>query len=200
MCRVQFMVLPMTRYWHWHNVVQKMVIGFIFRDSKKAFEPWVLSLYALKTMLMMINIVGLLPYSLTFTRHISFTYRLAFPLWGAMQLIGFLYHFNHRVRHFLPTGTPWGLVPLMIIIEVVGLFIQPVALGLRLAANITAGHLLIFLFSVAVWTIAERRLVLSGIFFVVLGLLFLLEIGVALIQAYVFVALLQFYFSQKVDH
>lgn len=149
-CRLQFMALPVTRFWFLNKVGRGALISFVFRDSNKAFEPWVLFLYSLKVMLIMINVVGLLPYSLTFTSHVSFTYRLAFPLWGAMQVVGFLYHFNHRVSHFLPTGTPWGLVPLMVLIEVVGLFIQPVALGLRLAAKITAGHLLIFLFSVAV--------------------------------------------------
>ena len=88
----------------------------------------------------------------------------------------------------------------MVIIEFVGLFIQPVALGLRLAAKITAGHLLLYLFSVAVWVLYWEKVYASLIFLVVLILLFLLEVGVAIIQAYVFTALLQFYFEQNVEH
>jgi len=182
-----------------HDFGQKSFTYFIFKDRRSSFNPWVIFLYRLNTMLVMIKVVGLLPYSLTFTSHISFTYRIAFPFWGAMQLVGFFCFFNFRVSHFLPAGTPWALVPLMVLIEIVGVFIQPVALGLRLAANITAGHLLIFLFSVAIWTLLSRRIVVSFIFLIVLFLLFLLEMGVAMIQAYVFVALLHFYYTQNVD-
>jgi len=183
-----------------HNVGQKFFLGFMFRDAEGDFYRWVLFLYALKTTLVMVKVTGLIPYSLTFTSHVSFTYSLAFPMWASMQFVGFIYFFNHRVSHFLPSGTPWPLVPLMVVIEFVGLFIQPIALGLRLAANITAGHLLIYLFSVAVWRIMEVSLVVSMVFLVVLFLLFLLEIGVAMIQAYVFVALLSFFYRQKVEH
>jgi len=146
----QKMIVPITRSWVMHNEGQRFFMGFLFRDTEERFAPWALILYSLKTMLIMVNVLGLLPYSFTLTRHVSFTYRLAFPMWASMQFIGFIFFFNHRVGHFLPAGTPWGLVPIMIIIEFIGLFIQPVALGLRLAAKITAGHLLIYLFSVAV--------------------------------------------------
>lgn len=125
-------------------------MGFVFRDLKKAYQSWIGFMYSLLKLLIFVNVSGLLPYSYPFSGQVSFTYRLTFPLWGRMQLIGFYCFFKVRVSHFLPAGTPWALVPLMVLIELVSLVIQPVALGLRLAAKITAGHLLIFLFSVAV--------------------------------------------------
>jgi len=63
-----------------HNVGQKFFLGFMFRDAEGDFYRWVLVLYALKTTLVMFNVRGLIPYSLTFTSHVSFTYSLAFPM------------------------------------------------------------------------------------------------------------------------
>ncbi|WP_411017540.1 F0F1 ATP synthase subunit A [Salmonella sp. s51090] len=68
----------------------------------------------------------------------------------AVNILGFYIAFNSRLRHLVPQGTPRYLIPLMIIIETLRLFAQPIALGLRLAANLTAGHLLIFLLSTAI--------------------------------------------------
>nr|YP_010181242.1 ATP synthase F0 subunit 6 [Chiridota heheva]QVD42792.1 ATP synthase F0 subunit 6 [Chiridota heheva] len=193
-------VLPLTRRQVFYASRVKRISLFLFGDSSSSFNPWVAPLYSLFVALLIINMTGMLPYSLTLTSQVSFTFSLAIPFWGAMQLYGFLFYFNHRVSHFLPSGTPWFLVPLMVIIEFVGLFIQPLALGLRLAANITAGHLLLYLFSVAVWIIMDLSLLASFLILVTLYLLFILEVGVAVIQAYVFTALLKFYYEQNVSH
>ncbi len=68
----------------------------------------------------------------------------------SVNILGFYLSFNSRLRHLVPQGTPRFLIPLMIIIETLRLFAQPIALGLRLAANLTAGHLLIYLMSTAI--------------------------------------------------
>uniref|UniRef100_A0AAU7E540 ATP synthase subunit a n=1 Tax=Protankyra bidentata TaxID=2904677 RepID=A0AAU7E540_9ECHN len=195
-----FHPLVRGRLFAFRSSVQSFFIGFIFPDRASEIRGWILPLYSLNTMLISVNLVGLIPYTYSLTSHVSFTYGLAFPFWASMQFIGFFYYFNHRVSHFLPSGTPWSLVPFMVIIEFVGLFIQPVALGLRLAANMTAGHILIHLFCVSVWTLMSLSVIVSLTSFVVLVLLFVLEVGVSLIQAYVFVSLLSFFHSQNVEH
>nr|YP_010960786.1 ATP synthase F0 subunit 6 [Poraniopsis inflata]WNH38677.1 ATP synthase F0 subunit 6 [Poraniopsis inflata] len=172
------------------------VIKIVFQQTNPNTAPWVASFTAIFILIFSVNLLGLLPYAFTTTSHISLTYSLGVPLWMSVNILGFYLAFNARLSHLVPQGTPSFLIPLMIIIETLSLFAQPIALGLRLAANLTAGHLLIYLMSTAIWVLMNSP-VIAGITLIIFFLLFLLEIGVACIQAYVFTALVQFYLAQN---
>nr|BBO25387.1 ATPase subunit 6 [Linckia laevigata] len=172
------------------------LINIIFQQTNPNTAPWVLLFSSVFILIFSINVLGLLPYAFTSTSHISLTYSLGVPLWMSVNILGFYIAFNNRLSHLVPQGTPFGLIPLMVIIETISLFAQPIALGLRLAANLTAGHLLIYLFSTAIWVLSSNLLVAS-ITLIIFFLLFLLEVGVACIQAYVFTALVHFYLTQN---
>jgi len=96
----------------------------------------------------------------------------------------------------VPEGTPTLLIPILIVIETISLFIRPLALGVRLTANLTAGHLLIHLIGIAAFTLISNP-ALAGILLILLFLLSILEIAVALIQGYVFVLLLSLYLQEN---
>ncbi|MGL5345205.1 MAG: F0F1 ATP synthase subunit A [Plesiomonas sp.] len=100
--------------------------------------------------------------------------------------------------HLLPEGTPIPLIPVLIIIETISLFIRPLALGVRLTANLTAGHLLIQLIATAVFVLLPIIPTVAILTAAVLFLLTLLEVAVAIIQAYVFVLLLSLYLQENV--
>lgn len=105
---------------------------------------------------------------------------------------------THSLGHLLPEGTPAPLIVPLIIIETISLFIRPLALGVRLTANLTAGHLLIQLISsgaFALFTLAPTVALFASS---VLLLLTILEIAVATIQAYVFVLLLTLYLQENI--
>nr|UPP55870.1 ATP synthase F0 subunit 6 [Paulasterias sp. SS-2022] len=172
------------------------IIKTIFQQTNPSAAPWVLSITSIFILLFSINVLGLLPYAFTATSHISLTYSIGVPIWMSVNILGFYLAFNTRLSHLVPQGTPNFLIPLMVIIETLSLFAQPIALGLRLAANLTAGHLLIYLISTAIWVLSNN-VAIAGITFVIFVLLFLLEIGVACIQAYVFTALIHFYLVQN---
>ena len=176
---------------------REKIIEMIFQNTNENTAPWAGLITAVFIIILSINILGLFPYAFTSTSHISLTYRLGFPLWMSVKILGFYLAFKRRLRHLVPQGTPRALIPLMVWIETIRLFAQPIALGLRLAANLTAGHLLIFLLSTAIWILASNPLIRIPIF-IVFVLLFVLEIGVACIQAYVFTALVHFYLQQKI--
>nr|YP_009542023.1 ATP synthase F0 subunit 6 [Freyastera benthophila]AYR06723.1 ATP synthase F0 subunit 6 [Freyastera benthophila] len=173
------------------------IIKTIFQQTNPSTAPWVPLITTIFTLIFFINILGLLPYAFTATSHISLTYSIGIPLWMAVNILGFYISFNSRLSHLVPQGTPSYLIPLMIIIETLSLFAQPIALGLRLAANLTAGHLLIFLLSSAIWVLSNT-IFIASITLIIFVLLFLLEIGVACIQAYVFTALIHFYLTQNI--
>lgn len=100
--------------------------------------------------------------------------------------------------HLLPEGTPGPLIPILIVIETISLFIRPLALGVRLTANLTAGHLLIHLISIGVYGLLSMIPTIALVSYLILLLLTLLEVAVAMIQAYVFVLLLSLYLQENV--
>lgn len=176
---------------------QEAVLEMLFQKTSQNTAPWAGLITSVFMVIFSIKVLGLFPYAFTSTSHISLTYRLGFPLWMSVKILGFYLAFKRRLSHLVPQGTPRALIPVMVWIETISLFAQPIALGLRLAANLTAGHLLIFLLSTATWLLARNPFISLPIF-IILALLFVLEIGVACIQAYVFTALVHFYLQQNI--
>nr|YP_010574425.1 ATP synthase F0 subunit 6 [Dipodomys merriami]UZH94519.1 ATP synthase F0 subunit 6 [Dipodomys merriami] len=156
-------------------------------------RAWTLLLTSLIIFIGSTNLLGLLPHSFTPTTQLSMNLGLAIPLWAGTVMLGFRHKTKASLAHFLPQGTPLPLIPMLIIIETISLFIQPVALAVRLTANITAGHLLIHLIGGAALAIYSISPIGSFAAFTILTLLTILEFAVALIQAYVFTLLVSLY-------
>nr|YP_003679.1 ATP synthase F0 subunit 6 [Dromiciops gliroides]CAD48257.2 ATP synthase F0 subunit 6 [Dromiciops gliroides] len=156
-------------------------------------RSWTLMLMSLMLFIASTNLLGLLPYSFTPTTQLSMNIGMAIPLWMGTVVMGFRNKPKVSLAHFLPQGTPTPLIPMLIIIETISLFIQPLALAVRLTANITAGHLLIHLIGSATLALSSINMTVSTITFTILFLLTILELAVAMIQAYVFTLLVSLY-------
>nr|YP_006883738.1 ATP synthase F0 subunit 6 [Nesopsar nigerrimus]AFS65678.1 ATP synthase F0 subunit 6 [Nesopsar nigerrimus] len=176
------------------NLVTKQLMMPLDKKGHK----WALILTSLMIFLLLINLLGLLPYTFTPTTQLSMNLALAFPLWLATLLTGLRNQPSASLAHLLPEGTPTPLIPALILIETTSLLIRPLALGVRLTANLTAGHLLIQLISTATTALFSTMPVVSLLTFVVLFLLTILEVAVAMIQAYVFVLLLSLYLQENI--
>nr|WKT11150.1 ATP synthase F0 subunit 6 [Ptychadena beka] len=160
-------------------------------------HKWAFLITALMIFLLSMNILGLFPNTFTPTTQLSMNLGLAIPMWLSTVIIGVRQQFTAAAGHLLPEGTPTILIPALILIETTSLFIRPLALGVRLTANLTAGHLLIHLISMAIEAMLSTSLIVSSILFMTLLLLTILEIAVAMIQAYVFVLLLSLYLQEN---
>nr|YP_006666199.1 ATP synthase F0 subunit 6 [Pseudotropheus crabro]YP_009166319.1 ATP synthase F0 subunit 6 [Maylandia zebra]AFQ07064.1 ATP synthase F0 subunit 6 [Pseudotropheus crabro]AKZ87023.1 ATP synthase F0 subunit 6 [Maylandia zebra]AKZ87036.1 ATP synthase F0 subunit 6 [Maylandia zebra] len=178
---------------------------FINRFTQQIFQPlslgghkWAALLASLMLFLITLNMLGLLPYTFTPTTQLSLNMAFAVPLWLATVIIGMRNQPTHALGHLLPEGTPTLLMPVLIIIETISLFIRPLALGVRLTANLTAGHLLIQLIATAAFVLLPLMPTVAILTAVLLFLLTLLEVAVAMIQAYVFVLLLSLYLQENV--
>nr|ADA58050.1 ATP synthase F0 subunit 6 [Geranoaetus melanoleucus] len=187
------------------NRLSTLQLWFIHLTTKQLMLPlnkgghkWALILTSLMLLLLMINLLGLLPYTFTPTTQLSMNMALAFPLWLATLLTGLRNQPTMSLGHLLPEGTPTPLIPALILIETVSLLIRPLALGVRLTANLTAGHLLIQLISTATTALLPILPTVSTLTTLILLLLTILEIAVAMIQAYVFVLLLSLYLQENI--
>nr|ADA57990.1 ATP synthase F0 subunit 6 [Buteo jamaicensis]ADA57992.1 ATP synthase F0 subunit 6 [Buteo jamaicensis] len=187
------------------NRLSTLQLWFIHLTTKQLMLPlnkgghkWALILTSLMLLLLMINLLGLLPYTFTPTTQLSMNMALAFPLWLATLLTGLRNQPTMSLGHLLPEGTPTPLIPALILIETISLLIRPLALGVRLTANLTAGHLLIQLISTATTALLPILPTVSALTTLILLLLTILEIAVAMIQAYVFVLLLSLYLQENI--
>nr|YP_010892936.1 ATP synthase F0 subunit 6 [Butis melanostigma]WJQ22771.1 ATP synthase F0 subunit 6 [Butis melanostigma] len=178
---------------------------FIIRFTAQLFAPlyvgghkWAVMLTSLMLFLISLNMLGLLPYTFTPTTQLSMSLGFAVPLWLATVLIGLRNQPTAALGHLLPEGTPTPLIPVLIIIETISLFIRPLALGVRLTANLTAGHLLMQLIATASFVLLPLMPAVAISTAILLLLLTLLEVAVAMIQAYVFVLLLSLYLQENV--
>nr|YP_009870593.1 ATPase subunit 6 [Oryzias celebensis]QKK35902.1 ATPase subunit 6 [Oryzias celebensis]BAH84963.1 ATPase subunit 6 [Oryzias celebensis] len=203
------LTLPWVLYFNtgsrWlNNRVSSLQALFINWFTKQIFLPlslgghkWAMLLTSLMLFLISLNMLGLLPYTFTPTTQLSLNMAFAVPLWLATVIIGMRNKPTYALAHLLPEGTPTALIPMLIIIETISLLMRPFALGVRLTANLTAGHLLIQLISTAAFVLFPIMPTIAVLTSILLLLLTLLEIAVAMIQAYVFVMLLSLYLQEN---
>nr|AHX02753.1 ATP synthase F0 subunit 6 [Lepus granatensis] len=180
--------LVSTQEWLAQLILKQMMM----MHSPKG-RTWSLMLVSLIMFIGSTNLLGLLPHSFTPTTQLSMNLGMAIPLWAGAVITGFRYKTKASLAHFLPQGTPVPLIPMLVIIETISLFIQPMALAVRLTANITAGHLLMHLIGGAALALISISPTTALITFIILILLTILEFAVALIQAYVFTLLVSLY-------
>jgi F-type H+-transporting ATPase subunit a len=172
-----------------YATIHSIVVNQINNKSGQAYFPF---MYALFIFILINNLIGMVPYSFASTSHFILTFSLSFTVVLGATVLGFKEHGLKFFSLFVPAGCPLGLLPLLVLIEFISYLARNVSLGLRLAANILSGHMLLNILSGFTYNIMS-----SGIIFFVLGLLPLafiiafsgLELGIAFIQSQVFVVL-----------
>ncbi len=171
-----------------YEFVANMLHDAAGRDARKYF-PFVFSLFMF---ILFANLIGMVPYfGFTLTSHIAVTFAMAAFVFVGVTLIGLFKHGLKFFSLFLPHGTPWWLVWLIIPIEVISYLSRPISLSVRLFANMVAGHTMLKVFGGFV--------VALGVFgfapFIFIVALTGLELLVACLQAYVFTILTCMYLN-----
>lgn len=159
-------------------------------------------MYSLFVFILINNLIGLVPYSFASTSHFILAFALSFTVVLGSTILGFQKHGLEFFSLLVPAGCPLGLLPLLVLIELISYLSRNVSLGLRLAANILSGHMLLNILAGFTYNIMT-----SGIIFFFLGLVPLafilafsgLELGIAFIQAQVFVVLSSSYIKDGLD-
>jgi len=148
---------------------------------------------SLFTLLVILNLIGLLPYVFRLTRHIIYTARLGLPLWLTYILSSLKFDPTATLARLVPQGTPQWLRPFLSLVETTRTTSRPLTLSFRLAANIRAGHIvLILLGTYTSATLFQRPLTTALLTTTLTGYL-LFEVAICTIQAYIFCLLLSLY-------
>lgn len=179
-------------YDHW-IVLVKDSLGV--KGSK--YFPFVFSLFLLIAWL---NVLGLFPYVFTVGTHIIVTFGLSLSILIVVTILGIK---NFKADFFsmlMPQGAPMGLAPLLVLIETASYLSRAISLGVRLAANLSAGHLLFAILASFAYQMLVGDLVLLSIFpIAIMVFITILEIAVAMIQAYVFCLLTTIYLGDTIN-
>lgn len=163
----------------------------------KGYEKFVPYLLTLFFFVLFGNFLGLIPFASTFTSNIAVTATLAIFSFFAIQLSGIKQHglFGY-FKGLMPHGIPVPLLPLMAVVEILGLFTKPFALAIRLFANMIAGHTVILALIGLIFFMGTLIVAPVSVAFALF--IYLLEILVALIQAYIFTILTALFIGMAV--
>ena len=147
----------------------------------------------------MFNLLGLCPYLFTVPVHVVITFGVSFSIIAAVTILGVMKFCSSFLSMLMPLGALMGLAPLLVLIETASYISRAISLGIRIAANLTAGHLLSTVIGRFCFTMIINKIVILSIFpLLILVFISALEMAVTVIQAYVFCLLVTIYFSDTI--
>ena len=181
-----------------YEVVSQLVFDNLNEEGEKYF-PFISVIF---TFILFNNLIGLVPYSFTVTSHLIVTFILSFSIFIGVISICVNNHGVQMFSIFLPANTSFFLALLLVPIELISYVFKPISLGVRLFANLMAGHTLLKVIVGFSWSMLmlENYMFIMHVFpLLVLVILMGLELGVAVIQAYVFTVLKCIYLNESIN-
>lgn len=188
----------------WQTIVEQIyefisnMITEQIGHKAQSFFPYIFVLF---TFIFSCNALGLIPYTCTVTSHLIVTFALALTSFIGINIIAFREHGIHFFSFFVPKDVPFALIPLLILIELASYIFRPFSLGIRLFANMMAGHTLLKIIAGFSWTLMSLGglLFIAGtlpiiVVFAIVGL----EFAIAFLQAYVFTVLVCIYLNDVI--
>ncbi len=158
-------------------------------------------LYTLFILVLTSNLIGMVPYSFTTTSHLALTLSMSVSILIGVTIIGLQRHKLVFFSLLVPAGTPLGLVPLLVIIETISYVARAVSLGVRLGANMIAGHVLLKILAGFIYKFIKTSvlsLIIGILPMFIFTLLVGLELGISVLQAIVFVILTSSYIKDAI--
>lgn len=182
-----------------YATVHSIVVNQINNNKGQMYFPFI---FALFLFILVNNLIGMVPYSFASTSHFVLTFSISFTVVLGATILGFQKHNLKFFSLFVPAGCPLGLLPLLVLIEFISYLARNISLGLRLAANILSGHMLLNILSGFAYNIMTSSFILFFVGLIPLSFIIAfsgLELGIAFIQAQVFVVLTCSYIKDGLD-
>lgn len=170
-----------------------LIFSQLTRTSSKYLKNLSLIITLLFLIIILTNLLGITPYIFRLSSHLIITLCLGLPIWISIIISRFIHNSYQSTAHLLPDGAPDWLNPFLVLIESTRVLVRPLTLSFRLAANITAGHVVLALISS--YCISAILLPTSSLFILLplSSAYILFEFAICLIQAYIFCLLLSLY-------
>lgn len=184
------------------EMLYEFVAGMIRENIGSAGRQYFPLIFTLFMVVLMGNLLGMIPFSFTYTSHLIVTGGLALMIFFAVILIGIFRHGFKFFSLFVPPGVPFWLFPLIIPIEIISFLVRPVTLSVRLFANMMAGHLMLKVFagfSVAMLGVGVAGMAMGLVPMLFNSVLIAFEFLIALLHAYVFTVLSCIYLKDTVE-
>lgn len=190
---------------NWQSFIENIyetVSQLLFDNVNESGEKYLPFISILFLYILLVNLIGLIPYSFTVTSHLIITFTLSFSIFIGINIICINIYKFEMFSLFIPSNTSFGLALLLVPIEFVSYIFKPISLGVRLFANLMAGHTLLKVIVGFSWSMLLLENILSFFHLVPLMILVILmglELGVAIIQAYVFTILTCIYLNDSIN-
>jgi len=188
----------------WQSLAETLfefVAGTVRSSAGSAGMKFLPLVFSLFMFVLMTNLFGMIPGFFSVTSHIIVTFSLAALVIGTVLFYGFYKHGMHFLNLFVPSGVPGWLLPLMVVIEVISFVSRPLSLSVRLFANMLAGHIALKIFAsfiISLFSAGIMTAILSPLPFALTTALVVLELLVAVLQAYVFAMLTCVYLNDAI--
>nr|UTN43071.1 ATP synthase F0 subunit 6 [Halipeurus diversus] len=170
----------------------KDLLKLSFENRYKGVSIMIISIFM---MLLIVGEFGMSPYVFTSSSHLAFNLSMSLPMWMGGFIYMFTLNWKSAISHFVPLGCPFILIPFLVVVETLSNFIRPFSLSIRLMSNIMAGHIIVVLLSSIISLLFGNILFL--ILIVLQSMLLMFEVGVALVQSYVFMSLVSLYWKEN---
>ena len=190
----------MPNNWQYLNEsIFRFFIDFFMQQLNRHGQAFLPLIYSVFLFILLSNVIGLIPFSFTVTSHISTTFSLSCSLFLGLTLFGLILQKFHFFYLFLPSGVPALLLPFLVIIEVISYLARVFSLAIRLFANMMSGHTLLNILSTFIFQLFSSYSFLIKFLslfpFFLVFVICILEIGISILQAYVFAVLLCIYLN-----
>nr|QUT13271.1 ATP synthase F0 subunit 6 [Nais communis] len=199
---MNIMLILATQSSMWKNTQRKsssliplteFMMTQLFRTTSINLKGMSATVSSLFVIIVLINLMGMIPYSISSSSHLLLTLSIGLPMWLSMLISTFKYSPKKSTAHFLPDGAPEWLNPFLVMIETTSILVRPITLSFRLAANMTAGHIVLTLVSLyAAGAVFSSALTFMMLSMVSMGYI-MFELAICMIQAYIFCLLLSLY-------
>lgn len=196
--RLKFIYLTIWQFLY-ELFMFKFILNMLVGQVGKRGQSYLIFVSTIFYFILISNVIGLVPFSFTITSHISVTFMIGASTIIGLTILGFYNQHLHFLELFVPKGVPQALLPLLVVIEVISYIARGFSLAIRLFANLMAGHSLLHILLSFLIKICKVNYILGCLGLLLIIAIFVLELGISFLQAYVFIVLVSIYLKDAYE-
>jgi len=179
------------------EIIYQFVFSIVAEQAGRKGYGFFPHLFTVFVLIILYNLGGLIPFSFTVSSHVIITFSLALSYFIAWIIVGIMTLGPKFLYVFCPKNMPLWLLPLLICVEFLSFSLRPISLGVRLFANMLAGHILLHILAGAFIYLMAKLVILAIPAYAIVSAIAVLELFIGFLQAYIFTILLSIYLKDS---